>query len=109
MSKAWSFVGYFLLVAFCFLLIVSFFRIASGGYALTFQSFLDSIQNMPSITNFAANFDLTISADWGVFNFLRDFINMLGTLTGSAVYISSLLIQVFVTVAWVIGWAFGIA
>lgn len=109
MSRAWSFVGYFFLVAFCFLLVVSVFRVANGGYALTFQSFLDSIQNMPSITDFVANLDLTITADWGIFNFLRDFINVLGTLTTSAMYITGLLMQVIVSIGWVIGWAFGIA
>lgn len=55
----------------------SLIRVINGGSPLTFSSFLDLLQNSPVINMpFRWFNDLTITSDWGLFNFLRDFINL---------------------------------
>lgn len=102
--KALTFVFY---VFFLVLFIVAFYRFTVGMPIPTFTGLLNFIQTCPNVT-LDPHFIGTISADWGIFNFLRDFINTLTTILGVGMYACSSVTQVIILVAWFLAWAFAI-
>ena len=102
--QALTFVFYiFFLVIFT----VAFYRFTAGLPVPTFTGLLNFIQTCPNVT-LDPHFIGTITADWGVFNFFRDFINTLTTILGVGMYGASCITQVILLIAWFIGWAFAI-
>ena len=64
-----------LAIIFAIILIANLIRVTSNSGFLTFESFINQCSNFTSIPLIRMN-DLTISANWGLFNFFRDFINL---------------------------------
>lgn len=64
-------------VIFLFIFIISFSHyIALGTFSdITFSGFLNWISNAPEFDVSWSLVDLTIYGDWGIFNFLRSFLN----------------------------------
>lgn len=65
-------------IVFLFLLLGMLFRLLKGETILpTFTSFLETLESVPNLSNsWLSNVDLSITADWDKFNFLRDFLNL---------------------------------
>lgn len=75
-------------VIFLLLLIANFVRLATSGGVLTFGGLLEKLQNFSSF-GLTSLYDLTISSDWGLFNFFRDFINIFGTLLSVTLFLAN--------------------
>lgn len=82
-----------LFVIICFVLLINIGRILFNGSSVTFSGFLDFVSN----TNFSqinVNIrDFTIVSDWGLFNFLKDFINIFASLMGVTFFMVSNLLN----------------
>lgn len=74
----------------------------------SFNTALDFLQDTPQIELDLKDFNdkFQIVQDWGVFNFLRDFINILGSILGFAVWLVSCIINVITMLVYFIGWIF---
>ena len=88
--------GFFKIVFFVLFIVMVFNVISSNDRVITFTSLLEGLEESPSVsskwvTSFAAN---TISSDWGIFNFLRDFINSLIPIISFFLFIINGLVQV---------------
>lgn len=74
----------------------------------SFQTGLEFLQATPQIQldlqDFSSKFQ--IFDDWGIFNFLRDFINILGSILGFLVWLVSCIINVIIMLVYFIGWVF---
>lgn len=70
------------------LLIVNFLRIMTGYGSLTFESLLNYLQNAPSFDFYSIVSNYSITTDWGLFNFLRDFFNMFISLFNVIVFLA---------------------
>lgn len=103
-TKALTFVFY---IAFLVLFTIAFYRYTLDMPLPTFTGLLDFIQTCPNVT-LNPHFIGTIDADWGLFNFIRDFINTLTTILGVGMYGASCITQVILLIGWFIAWAFGI-
>lgn len=89
------------------LLSISLIRVLNSGDSISFSSFLEMLRDSPSINMpFRIFKDLTITADWGVFNFLRNFINVLGNITSVAVFISAGLANVLLYLVYFVRYIF---
>lgn len=89
-----------LYVLFALLLIFAIVRTARGYDIVYFSSFLEFISSNDFSTYFSefnnlistGISDLTIRTDWGLFNFLRDFINLFSHVFGFAYWLVANLI-----------------
>ena len=111
-SRSYAFSGKSLLLwGFMFCFFVSYIWSVSGKTdTFSFTSMLNALADAPVIPlDWLYEFtSMRITADWGLFNFFRDFLNnyciaFLGVLGQLAVGIS----QLFVYIAWIIGILFG--
>lgn len=88
--------GFFKIVFFVLFIFMVFNVISSNDRVITFTSLLEGLANSPAVssdwvTSFAES---TISADWGAFNFLRDFLNSLIPIISFFLFIVNGLVQV---------------
>lgn len=84
------------------LLVISLFKMLSGGNPVTFGSLLSAIADAPEISMSMTWFDtLEIVSDWGAFNFFRDFINMITGFYSVIEFCARGLLQVIVYVIWI--------
>lgn len=100
----------FYIFAWCFFVSL-FWRITGSDNIFTFTSLLEAFSSAPSIptswiTSFVSN---KIVADWGVFEFLRNFLNsfvmpLLGTVSFVAVGVA----QIITYATWILGTLFGV-
>lgn len=60
-------------IIFIVLLVISLFNSLNSDESLRFSSFLEILQNAPEFTIEPIN--ISISSDWGIFDFLRIFVN----------------------------------
>lgn len=105
MSKADNFLSV-VIVIFTILFIVSYVRSLVGAGEITFTSFLEFIQSVPEVS-FASNFiDMTILGDWGVFEFLRQFLNIFTNLISVIVYLFGGLVQLLLYVVYIVRYLF---
>lgn len=92
-----TYVGLFKLI---FIILISIvlirFLYSSDSTGLNTMSLLEMLQDMPSVSSAFKNFSskLLIEADWGAFDFLRNFINTLSNLWSILMWISGALIDV---------------
>lgn len=70
------------------LFIANFIRLANSSGFLTFESFIQQCSTFSQfpLTNFI---DLRIVADWGFFNFFRDFLNIFSVLLSVSLYLGA--------------------
>lgn len=94
-------------IAFLVLFVVAFYRYTAGMPLPTFTGLLNFIQTCPNVT-LHPHIIGSIEADWGIFNFFRDFINTLTTIFGVGMYACSSIAQVILLLGWFLAWAFAI-
>ena len=89
-----------LLGFFCFvLLVISFVYKTNNSSYLTFRGFLDWLSSV-NTTHFSVNVqDFTIVADWGIFNAIRDFLNIFGTMFGIIFFFGANLLNLLLFVS----------
>jgi len=89
-----SYVPYVLkLVFFVILIAMLFSSLVGNNNTITFSSLIDWIENYhPAIDNFSF-VDLTIQDDWGLFNGLKDFFNVIMQIFSFLVYIFKALVN----------------
>ena len=96
-------------IIFLVILIMCTIRFTFTNTTITFTSFLEFLQNCPSIDlpkSFINN--LTITESWGVFDFFRNFCNSLGTILGTAIWLIANLLNGIVFIFYFIGFVFGV-
>lgn len=96
-------------IIFLVILIMCVIRFTFTSTTISFTSFLEFLQNCPSIEmpNSIIN-NLSITDSWGVFDFLRNFINSLGTILGTVLWLISNLLNGIVFIFYFIGFIFGV-
>lgn len=99
--------GRILSLIFCILLIVMIFRKFTGNNNTpTFTSFLDMLTNVKTPSIPFVNFSFTVLGDWGVFNFLRDFLNVFVDLFNVILFLVNGIISLFQYVTSFITWLY---
>lgn len=87
----------FVVSLFAFVVCVAIvFNVLRNGDTLTFTSFLQFLSEQGQNFNFVSFVDYSITSDWLVFNFLRDFLNIFIQIFNVAIYLSKLFIQLIV-------------
>lgn len=103
-------VGGILIVVVALLLVATLFQSLAGATpSLTFSGLLQYMSNAPELSGdwmLTLN-DLRIYDDWGLFNFFRDFLNIIMTVLSSAVFLCTGVAQLIVYMAYIIGFLFG--
>lgn len=79
----------FIAIFLALLIINTYLYLFNENYSLSFGEFFQKIADMPKIDTsiIKLNFQSAITANWGAFNFLRDFINGLWQIVGVLLYI----------------------
>lgn len=108
MAKFLSFIGYFFLCVFSLLLIVGIIRTTMGAEPITFGYILQSLQNCPNLV-ISPFSDLSIQGDWGLFDFLRSFLNGVATIIGYLLYFCSLILQAILFIGYALTTLLGVA
>ena len=89
----------------CILLFLSLIRTVYNKDSVSLVSFVDFLQTAPNIA-FSSFVDFTITADWGVFNFLRSFLNIFTGALSVLIFIGASIVQVIIYLMWIIGYIF---
>lgn len=94
-----------LIILVCLLFVIAFFRSINGSEPLTFTGLLETLSNSPQIalTNFL---DFSIYGDWGIFDFLRDFINTFSSFLSVIVWLFSQIFQCIQYFVFIIDFVF---
>lgn len=96
-------------IIFLVILIMCVIRFTFTNTTISFTSFLEFLQNCPSIDMPSSLIkNLSITESWGVFDFLRDFINSLGTILGTVVWLIGNLLNGITFIFYFIGYIFGV-
>lgn len=85
------FTGSFIMIL---LLFIALIRNAQGWQHLTFSGFLEYLTTSPTIIPSFSITDFAIVSDWGLFNGLKDFLNIFTQLFGIIVWVCSSIINV---------------
>ena len=96
-------------IIFLIILAMCVIRFTFTNTTISFTSFLEFLQNCPSI-EMPSSFinSLSITDSWGVFDFLRNFINSLGTILGTVLWLIGNLLNGIVFIFYFIGFVFGV-
>lgn len=104
-------VGGVLVIVVAFLLVATLFQSLSGATpTLTFSGFLQYMSNVPVLSGdwmLELN-DMRIVADWGLANFIRDFLNILATMLSSLVFLFAGVAQLILYICFLVGYLFGV-
>lgn len=96
-------------IIFLVILIMCVIRFTFTNTTISFTSFLEFLQNCPSIDMPSSLIkNLSITESWGVFDFLRNFINSLGTILGTVVWLIGNLLNGITFIFYFIGFIFGV-
>lgn len=80
----------------------------SISYIFSFERFMNMLTEVPTIdVKVVTNFISTISADWGTFNFLRDFINVFINIFSGVACIAVGIVQLVTFLVYFIPYIFG--
>lgn len=96
-------------IVFIIILGITIIKVLLGlDQTITFKSLLDFISDVPQVNmnDFMVFDDLRITADWGVFNFLRTFINLFTLPLGITVFIGGAIYQVITFLIYFIQFVF---
>ena len=96
-------------IIFLTILAMCVIRFTFTNTTISFTSFLEFLQNCPSIDmpeTFINN--LVVTDSWGVFDFLRSFINSLGTIFGTILWLLNNLLNGILFIFYFIGFIFGV-
>lgn len=80
---------------FVLLLIIALIRNVNGYNHISFSSFLDYLSNSPKVIPLLSISDFTITGSWGLFEFLRNFLNIFTQLFGIIIWFGSSIINIF--------------
>lgn len=96
-------------IIFLVILTMCVIRFTFTNTTISFTSFLEFLQNCPSIDMPSSLIkNLSITESWGVFDFLRNFINSLGTILGTVVWLIGNLLNGITFIFYFIGFIFGV-
>ena len=96
-------------IIFLVILAMCVIRFTFTNTTISFTSFLEFLQNCPSIEMPSSIINnLSITDSWGVFDFLRNFINSLGTILGTVLWLIGNLLNGIVFIFYFIGFIFGV-
>lgn len=98
-------IGSVLSIILLLLLIVAVYRVASGMEPMLFTDFLHTIQDLPRL-DVSLNTIGTITDDWGVFNFLRFFINSFLSGLNFLVFLGGMVINLIIFLGYVLSAVF---
>lgn len=87
-GKRASFIIEALAIIIAILFLANYIRLTANNGFLTFKALIEKCSQFSSI-GMTSLIDLTITADWWIFNFLRDFINMFTTALSVCMYLAS--------------------
>ena len=90
------------------LILAVIFRVSSGFPNPSFSSFLEVISNSPVFDISLSIPSISTGNDWGIFEFMRNFINGLISITNFGVWLSTSLVEVLLFIFYFLGWIFGI-
>lgn len=96
-------------IIFLVILVMCVIRFTFTNSTISFTGFLEFLQNCPSVqmpSSFINN--LTITESWGIFDFLRNFVNSLGTILGTVLWLIGNLLNGIVFIFYFIGFVFGV-
>lgn len=110
-NRSFSFKSTFSIVKLVFLILlaISLFVAVSNGSPKSFESFIEYIANIEliPITDVALWFkELTIIADWGIFNFLRDIVNIITGAISLVAFLGITIVNFVPIIIGFISWAF---
>lgn len=93
------------------LFIILFYRTLQGNISepFTFSGFLNTLANVPDVSlSWVSGWpDLTITADWGVFDFLRVFINSIGDSFEIIIYFIGGVLQLIFFIVYILTYVLG--
>lgn len=91
------------------LLFVNIPRFIAGDFVpFSFTSLFESLNTVPVIDlSWISNTFQEITADWGAFNFLRDFFNLFVDMLRSVAFIGSGMVQIIIFAVWLVPVIFG--
>lgn len=96
----WRIVGAVVSVILALLLIANFIRSTSNSSEfLSFRSFLEWLGTVDSMSINMNDFVFTISGDWGILDFLRQFFNVLAIAVGVVVWLCRNLVNTLYFIA----------
>ena len=99
--------GRILSLVFSILLLVMIFRKFTGNSNTpTFTSFLDMLTNVKTPSIPFVNYSFSALGDWGVFNFLRDFLNVFVDLFNVILFLVNGIMSLFQYVVSFLGWLY---
>lgn len=104
-NKADNFLS-LVIVIFSILFIVSYVRSLFGASDLTFTSFLEFIQSVPQVSFSNTFIDMTILGDWGIFEFLRQFINIFTNILSVLIFLFGGLVQLIMYLVYLLRYLF---
>lgn len=84
--------------------VIGYVIFTTSEVPVSLRTLLDRMQNAPTI-EFTLDDSLTllkITADWGIFNGLRDFINVLGGVLGFVIWLVTQLINMLVAIGYLL-------
>ena len=96
-------------IIFLVILVMCVIRFTFTNSTISFTSFLEFFYYCPSVqmpSSFINN--LTITESWGIFDFLRNFVNSIGTILGTALWLIGNLLNGIVFIFYFIGFIFGV-
>lgn len=97
-----SYIIEILAIIIAIILIANLIRSITNTGFLTFESFINQCSNFSSIPFVSFN-DLTITADWALFNFFRDFLNLFTAPLTILIFIATNLINALLFVVQFVG------
>lgn len=96
-------------IIFLVILVMCVIRFTFTGTTITFTGFLEFLQSCPSIDMPSSVINsLNIPNSWGMFDFIRTFINSLGTITGTILWLITNLLNGLMFIFYFIGFIFGV-
>ena len=87
-GKRASFIIEALAIIIAILFLANYIRLTANNGFLTFEALIERCSQFSSI-GMTTLIDLTITADWSIFNFLRDFINIFTSLFSVIMYLAT--------------------
>lgn len=93
-EKGSSRIPLFFAYIFAILLVILLVKTASGFEPITFTSLLEFLSSVKKVFVDFSIGDFTITADWGLFDGLRDFLNIPMSMIGIVVFVGKSLVNI---------------
>lgn len=97
MANGFKFIFSSMLAIFVIVFVVCLYRMCADLPMYSFDNFLNSLSGVPDVT-FTLYSNDPLAGDWGIFDFLRTFLNTIANIVNFIVYAISMLLQILVFV-----------